>query len=290
MNLKVIASLAASLLTLTGTTEAQAQRVATPVQAKLSPWIQRLKTVDVLIDGKTAKMLFDSGGAVTLVSPAFAEKIGCKPYGRLTGFTMTGSTGHPKKCGMRDLQLGSYKTRIDVLAGDGFAPPGAPEIDGIISLNAFEDQAVTIDLGDNLLVLESDASLQQRVANKPGAPIRVMRAMGGLGLTTFARVEGTKGDLWFLIDSNNQARTRVSPGALEELGIAADVVDDAIANSKSIAVPIKVDGVADGPAEVAPKDIIYDGALNERLVYWHNVTLDLKDRKAWFIFDPKPAS
>ena len=52
--------------------------------------------------------------------------------------------------------------------------------------------------------------------------------------------------------------------------------------------PIKVDGVADGPTEVAPKDIIYDGALNERLVYWHNVTLDLKGRKAWFVFDPKP--
>jgi hypothetical protein len=34
--------------------------------------------------------------------------------------------------------------------------------------------------------------------------------------------------------------------------------------------------------------LIYDGALNERLVFWHNVTLDLAHGKSWFVFDPKP--
>ncbi|WP_158703095.1 aspartyl protease family protein [Allosphingosinicella vermicomposti] len=280
--MKSIALLIASLVSAPA-----AQALPSPVEAKLSPWIQRLKTVEVMIDGHPAKMLFDSGGAVTLVTPAFAKKIGCDPYGRLTGFNMAGTPGYPKKCGQREIRIGAYKTRIDLLSGDNLGPPGAPEIDGILSLDAFADQKLTIDLSGDRIVIETEASLQKRVGNRPPVPIRIMRAMGGLGLTTFAKVQGPKGDLWFLIDSNNQARTRVSPGALEEFGIAGNVVSEAVANVKTIPLDIRIEGVEEGPTDVAPKDIIYDGVLNERFVYWHNVTLDLKEKRAWYVFDPK---
>lgn len=262
--------------------------------APLTPWVQRLHTVEVEIGGQKARMLFDSGGGVTLVTSAFAKKIGCEPYGRLTGFTMTGEKGTPRKCGTHTLRMGAHAAAIELLVGgDEGAPPGAPAIDGILSLNAFEGQAITIDFGDRQLIVESPASLAVRTAGKPGGDIRLMREMGGLGLSAFQRIPGPKGDLWFLVDSNNQARTRMSPAALgewnvDEASIAAGLADPARTVPVALAIPGQHGTPEDGPVQVAPKDIIYDGVLNERLVFWHNVTLDLSRLKAWYIFDPRP--
>ncbi|MDQ2701344.1 MAG: retroviral-like aspartic protease family protein [Pseudomonadota bacterium] len=262
--------------------------------APLAPWIQRLHTIEVEIEGQKARMLFDSGAGVTLVTSAFAKKIGCEPYGQLTGFTMTGEKGTPRKCGSHTLQVGAHAATIELLVGgDEGTPPGAPVIDGILGLNAFEGHAITIDFGDRQLIVESPASLAARTAGLEGGEIRLMREMGGLGLSAFQRISGPKGNLWFLVDSNNQARTRMSPAGLGEFGIDEASITAGLADpAKTIPLALTIPGQhgtpEDGPVQVAPKDIIYDGALNERLVFWHNVTLDLAQLKSWYVFDPKP--
>ena len=291
----VVAVAAFALAMLASSTASPAAVEPSPLAvAPLTPWVQRLHTVEVEIGGRKARMLFDSGGGVTMVTSAFAKTIGCEPYGQLTGFTMTGEQGKPRKCGTHSLRVGAHVARIELLAGgDEGAPPGAAPIDGILSLNAFEGQAITIDLGDRQLIVESPASLAARTAGKTGGDIRLMREMGGLGLSAFQRIPGPKGDLWFLVDSNNQARTRMSPAALGEWSIDAAAIAAGLADSvKTIPVALAIPGQhgtpEDGPVQVAPKDIIYDGVLNERLVFWHNVTLDLAQLKSWYIFDPKP--
>src|SRR6185312_848153 len=47
-------------------------------------------TVRATVSGQTRTFACDSGEGVSMISPELAQAIGCKPWGQVTGFRMTG--------------------------------------------------------------------------------------------------------------------------------------------------------------------------------------------------------
>ncbi len=50
------------------------------------------------LNGQPGTFMFDSGQGVSSFSPAFAAKVGCRPWGRTTGFRMSGERLDNQHC------------------------------------------------------------------------------------------------------------------------------------------------------------------------------------------------
>ena len=49
-----------------------------------------MMTFHATVRGHEGNFMFDTGGGISYVSPAFAQTIGCKTWGQITGFTLVG--------------------------------------------------------------------------------------------------------------------------------------------------------------------------------------------------------
>ena len=57
-----------------------------------------IETIKATVDGKEGTYLFDSGIGTSGVTPAVAAAIGCKPWGKITGFRATGERVDLPRC------------------------------------------------------------------------------------------------------------------------------------------------------------------------------------------------
>ncbi len=238
----------------------------------LQPYVGSLLTVDTTVDGHPARMLFDTGGGLTLVSPELAAATGCNPHGRLVGFRMTGERVTSRKCGEVDVAIGTFRQQIrpgvfDIMA---LLPESFPRIDGVISRDLLEDEIVTLDLADGTLVIGRPV-----LTKGSEGEMRLMREIGGAGLTVFARAHADTGSLYLLADSGNSGAFVLSPGAIAQLGKQSEI-------GSNVRVPLRLDGTAPQSVEAKVEDVIYDGALNYCTLAQHRITLDLKAERIWF--------
>jgi hypothetical protein len=226
-------------------------------------------TID--IGGHPARLLFDTGAGVTLVTPQFAPMISCSPYGAVSGFRMRGDRLTFQKCGARAVDAGGRRTMRDIGAYDvlGLLGEGAPPIDGILGLDAFDGRVVTLSLADRRIFLDE----------RPGrgwteGTVRFQREAGGAGLTMFVRVQAQTGDLWMLLDSGSVGtEAYLSPGALAQLG-----EPDA---DTPIMLSISGAGAQHIRAEVV-ETLIYDGVLGERFMRRFDIATDLRRERIWW--------
>lgn len=251
----------------------------TPAQARplpLSPYLEEvvpgLVTLDIEIDGQHATMLFDSGAGATFVTPAFAARIGCTPYGSATGFRMRGDRLDGQKCGARRLTIGGRDTvrEIGELDLAGLLPTGAQPIDGIVGLDAFEGRLVVIDMANRRLIVDE----------RPGrgwteGRVRYQREMGGAGLSLFVPIAAPTGTLWMLLDTGHVGETPIflSAGALQQLG--------APPLGQALELDISGAGRQSGPAAKID-GLIYDGVLGERLLRRFDIAVDLSSSRIWW--------
>lgn len=255
-----------------------------PVIVPMEPFIERTWTVEVLVDGQPARMMFDTGAGVTAFSPAFAARIGCTPHGTFTGHRLTGQAVTAQKCGEHQVTLGGHTGTVDAAVVDTTAllTPDAPPVDGFVGLDALDGAVVTLDLADARLILETPESLAARVGGDPGAPLRRQTESGGRGLTVFAPVEAQIGSLWFLVDSGNMANIMVPAGTLEQWGFTPEQVQAAMESRTGVEVPLNVIAAPESPKRVAARPIIHDGVLNEGFIRAYEVTIDLSRDRIWY--------
>lgn len=97
---------------------------------------ERLRTVKVVVAGDTLDFLFDTGGGVTVISPALAARIGCTPAGRFSGYRMHGQRLERPVCRGVALQVGGVSSRRDaaVMELQPYGPQG-PRVHGMVSLH-----------------------------------------------------------------------------------------------------------------------------------------------------------
>lgn len=252
-----------------------------PLEIKLEhDALGKAPTINVQIGGKTYPFLFDTGGGITIISPDVAREIGCAPFGRLTAFNAGGTRIDLKRCDAVELKLGAFSTRVDagVLEVMNFFGPDTPPIGGFVSLQTFEEQAITIDLTNNRVSIETAQSLAERIKGMKTLESRLSRGAGGAAIDIFVAANTPRGKLWLEVDTGNFGALQFSPHAQEQLGI-----NFLAPNKAKMTKPVKLDVVGLGIIEMPgrEREMIYDGMLNYDTLSKMLFTIDLKTGRMW---------
>ena len=245
----------------------------TPVDIVLEPYIGRLVTVDAVVGSDTARLILDTGGGVTVVSPAVAERMGCTPKGRSIGYRMNGDRIENAFCPDVTLTIGGIPfphDRIGIWDVQALLPDGVPPVDGVLSLETLSDQPFTLRLEERRLTLETTESLRRQVNGMRRLRSRIATGPDGDELTVFVR--GTVRDtLWFLIDSANldvvQAGLHVPASDRDSSGAWED--------------DLTIEGLPPVRTSFRTRDIIYDGVLSEAVLRSWVLTVDLAAEEVW---------
>lgn len=247
--------------------------VAAAVEVPLVPYIGRLVTVDATIQGEPVRLLFDTGGGETLISPAIAEKIGCTPSGRGAGLRATGERIDYQYCPDVTIGIGGLPfdhPQVAVWDVQAVLPEGEPTVDGVLSLETFARQPITLDLERQRLTLETAGSLRQRTGSMNELQARFATGSDGGELTVFVRATAPAAG-WFLIDSANLDVVRVA----DRFRIPQARVDG------TWEAQLKLEGIPGMTTTFRAADIIYDGMLSEEVIRQWTLTFDFAGQRVW---------
>lgn len=220
---------------------------------------------------------FDTAGGITLVSPAFAAKIGCKPWGRLSGHRMMGDRLDMPRCDDVSLRLGAQTYRLPVAGVFDIAsllPTDAAPVDGSIALDAFAGRAITIDFPAMRLIVESAASLRERTAKAQSLPVSLSRELQGRALAASVGIPTRSGTAWMELDSGNGGTSLVAKPYAALLGLDPEEKGPQQADF-AVSGAIRARGSAFTP------DMVLDGNLGMPFLKDKVVTLDLAAGKLW---------
>jgi hypothetical protein len=158
---------------------------ATPFQR-----IHHLVTVAVLVGGRRARFVLDTGIGLTLLSERLCASIGCRSGGStFTGRRMSGQEVTVPLATAPPLSIGGETRRdhvVGIMALDGF-PPELGVVDGFLSLAFFEAVPFTVDYGSGAVIVESSASVEQRA--RDGTVVSVRLERDGPAVDAFMRLD-----------------------------------------------------------------------------------------------------
>jgi predicted aspartyl protease len=243
---------------------------------KLQRFHKALWIVNITMKGKTGDFLFDTGGGVTLVSKKFAEGMDCRFWGRNTGYNMFGKRGDGPHCDDVALSAGKVAlTRVNIGTID-FSEifEDGDKLSGLLSLDAFDGKAITIDQKAATLTIETDQSLKRRVRSMKEFALRVARECSARCLSAFLGVKTANGMTWLNIDTGAGGVSLISNDHAEIFGL------DPNKKEQTIKFPIG-GGVTFGGA-VMLADMIMDGNLGQPFLSRYVITIDLKNSRIWF--------
>ena len=241
------------------------------------------------VRGMPGLFLFDTGGGITLVSPDFAKKIGCEPWGRLSGHRMMGDRLDAARCDdvpvvLQQASGGARTYRAPVTAVvdvTSFLPEGAAPVEGSIALDLFAGKAITIDFPAQRLVVESPQSLRARIAGAHELPVSLSREMQGRALAASLGVPTTRGMAWMELDTGNGGTILVSQPYAGAFGLDAKLEGPQAADFE-VSPQFRAKGMAFTP------DMILDGNLGMPFLKDKIVTLDLGAGRLWIAASSTP--
>ena len=252
-----------------------------PIEIKLDhALLGKTPTVEVIIGGKTRTFYFDSGGGLSGISPALAKEIGCTPVGEMVGYDAGGRKFTGPRCEDITLNIGGFTLTRDVGVFDPnqFFPDAKGQLDGSIALDAFDSQALTMDLTGNRLIVETEKSLKKRTRQMKPLTARVSREIGGATLDIFIAAQTPNGRIWMLADTGNTNKMLFTPAAEKQLGIN---FDDAIGEKRIKPVKINLINLGEVEMESRERVMIYDGMLNYDLLAKMILTTDFRTGRIW---------
>ncbi|MCJ0825857.1 retropepsin-like domain-containing protein [Luteimonas sp. 50] len=251
---------------------------------QLEPY-RRTVAVRVMANGTPGLFALDTAAGHTIASPEFAAAAGCKPWGELGGFTMTGKHLGMPRCDGLAFTVGGHRLRAPVAGvmqvAELFAKD-APPIEGLLALDAFGGQTITIDFAGGKLYVETPASAAQRIAGASEVPISLSREVQGVALAVNVEVPTPQGIARFELDSGNGGTVLVSKPYARLFGLDPEA-----------------EGPQQATIEVAPGIVVHalaftpgmniDGNLGMPFLKDWIVTLDLKEGRMWLRRNPVPA-
>ncbi|MEP7297537.1 MAG: aspartyl protease family protein [Burkholderiales bacterium] len=229
------------------------------------------------VNGQEGLFLLDTAGGITLLSPSFAKAVGCTPWGRLSGFQMMGQRLDGPRCDGIDFQLGGQAFHAPVTLVLDIAPlvaPDAAPVAGSIALDLFAGRTITVDIPGRRLIVESPASLQQRVGDTRPLPLLLSRELQGRALAASLGVATAKGMLWFELDTGNGGTLLVSKPYAFLFGLDPQSEGPQQADFP-VAPGLRAQGRAFTP------DMILDGNLGMPFLRDKVITLDLQTGRLW---------
>lgn len=234
----------------------------------LQPYFRDLRVVSALVHGDTVRLLLDTGGGATLITPTLAARLDCTPYGADVGHRMSGEQVTFARCDSLAIGLGDDTLRLAPVAVfdiNALLPRELPPLDGILALDAFVGHVITLDLATDRLVVRAPDG--EDAAATAALPWRAATGESGRFLTAFLPVAGRHGMLWFLLDSGNLRGTVVAESVVRD-----SLLPLADSGKAIVAVGDRISDTTTWSS--AP--LIIDGALGADFLRRHAVTLDLR--------------
>ena len=257
-------------------TSAEATAKAPTVQViKLQRFRKALWKVHVTVKGKEGDFLLDTGGGVTLVTEEFLKGIPCKFWGRSTGYNMFGKRSEGPHCDGVQIEAGGVAltpVNIGTIDFAGQFPGDAPP-DGLLSLDAFDGKAITLDQTAGTLTIETPDSAARRTSAMKELPFRVSRECSGRCLSVFLGVPTADGMTWLILDSGAGGVSLISKDYARTFGLDPDVKEQRL--KCAVAPGVSVD------SPVLVTDMIMDGNLGQPFMSRYLITLDLKNGRIW---------
>lgn len=246
-----------------------------PQVIKLERFRKALWKVHVTVKGKPGDFLLDTGGGVTLLTEEFSKGIDCKFWGRTTGYNMFGKRSDGPHCDGVQIMAGDVALtpvsvgKIDF--GEQFAGDRKP--DGLLSLDAFDGKAITLDQAAGTLTVETPASLAGRTKGMRELPLRLSRECSARCLSAFVGVPVAEGMTWLILDSGAGGVSLISKDHARIFGLDPEAKEQRLRYEAAPGVPI------DSPVIVT--DMIMDGNLGQPFMSRYVITFDLNAGRLW---------
>ncbi|MGC2656371.1 MAG: aspartyl protease family protein [Bryobacteraceae bacterium] len=277
---KMIATFAicGSMVVTVGTASASNPQIVGEGVVPLNPYLGQQSTITASINGVEGMFLFDTGEGLSTITPAFAEKLGCKPWGRVSGFRMSGERLDTPHCD--NLQLVTGREHLDlpvagVLDLMKFFGPGAPVIDGAIGLDALAGRKITINPRKSLII-ETAKSFARRIQSGKELPVRLVRDVEGLALSIDGAVPTASGVAWMELDTGNGGSLVIGNHIAPLLGMAPDV-------TKPVPVRFELANGLTVEGNARSRDLIMDGNIGAQFLNHWQLSIDLEKGRVWFV-------
>ena len=254
---------------------AAAKAAEKPQVIKLDRFRKALWKVHVTVKGKPGDFLLDTGGGVTLLAEEFSKSIDCKFWGRTTGYNMFGKKSEGPHCDNVQITAGDVALtpvnvgKIDF--ADQFAGDKTP--DGLLSLDAFDGKAITLDQTAGTLTIETTASLAKRIRTMKEVPFRLSRECSARCLSAFVGVPTTEGMTWLILDSGAGGVSLISRDHARLFGLDPQRKEQRLKYEIAPGVPV------DSPVLIT--DMIMDGNLGQPFMKEYVITFDLSKGRMW---------
>jgi len=273
--LRLTASLAILLLFLPTALSAKTKATDRPQVIKLQRFRKALWKVHVTVKGKTGDFLLDTGGGNTLLTEAFSKGIECEFWGRTTGFNMFGKKSEGPHCDNVQIMAGDASltpVNIGKIDFEGQFPSDVAP-DGLLSLDAFDGKAITLDQKAGTLTIETPKSLLTRTKTMREVPFRISRECSARCLSVFLGVPTPKGMTWLILDSGAGGVSLISKDHAALFGLNPNAKEQRLKFEAAPGVPI------DSPVLVT--DMIMDGNLGQPFMSQYVMTFDLAHGHLW---------
>src|SRR5580692_1041309 len=116
-------------------------------------------------------VIFDTGAGIDVLAPSVVEKLHGTPAGQFTAFRMWGDRLDIPLFIVPEISVGPM-TRRNVLVGT-WEMLDQLHLEGIISVNDFREQPITLDFVNKVMVFENAKSLARRHSSGLAAPLRL---------------------------------------------------------------------------------------------------------------------
>lgn len=237
------------------------------------------KTVAVraTVGGQEGLFALDTAGGLSILTPSFAKRIGCKPWGRLTGFQMMGDRIDAPRCDAVKFKISNVELAAPVVGIFDIMslyPRDAEPIDGLVALDVFAGKTITIDFPGKLLTIESEKTARGRISGAVEIPARIAREVQGYALSVFVGVQTAEGSVWMELDSGNGGTILVNKVYASLFGL--DPANDGPQKlSFELVKGIRVEGDGFAP------NMVIDGNIGMPFLKNVRLTLDLSSGRVW---------
>jgi len=271
------AALCAAMLALPPQASARSQPEQ-PTTIALSPYLGVVWSFEAELAGKPRTFLFDTGGGITVITPATAAEIGCTPWGQISGFRMRGDRIDMMRC--NDVSLRGHGATLATSTAGVFdfaklLPKDAPPLAGSVALDSFAGKILTIDLAHRQLVLETASSLKQRIAGAREISMRLAGEVSGHAVTPFVAVATAKGPVWMEVDTGSDSSVIVGSHNAELFAMKPDSKEPQPFRAELVG------GVTLAAGDAHAMPLILDGNIGASILKTWVLTVDLGHGRAW---------
>ncbi|HTZ71625.1 MAG TPA: aspartyl protease family protein, partial [Acetobacteraceae bacterium] len=235
------------------------------------------KGLHASVNGTAGVFGFDTGGGLSIITSQFAASIGCHPWGRVTGFQMTGHRLDLPRCDDVHFRIGGVTYTAPTAGVFDIMPRPKDKklvLAGSIALDIFAGRQITLHAISNLVTVDTPAEFARETARGREVRGRLVRDGEGVCLTVNAGVPTEKGLIWMEMDTGNNGPLVIGSHVASLLGLRADISTPQRAHFE-LANGVTVDH------DAVVQDLIMDGNIGEEVLGHWDVTFDLATGQVW---------